>query len=135
MSAQPTTDTILIGNSFPVSLIRTKVVFEPQPLTALQAALAGKRICSYWGHPNTLAAANRVVGADLTPAHHRPSLKVTANGLPRMGQLQFDECWILAPACAIPNRPGIGEELDIDAIKEWRVLKLTWTVLTQERKP
>jgi hypothetical protein len=135
MSAQPTTDTILIGNSFPVSLIRTKVIFEPQPLTALQAAVAGKRIYSYWGHPNTLAAASQFVGADLTPMKERPSLQMTSQGMPVLDGQAFEECWVLSPNHGSSARPSIGEELDPHRISEWHVLKLTWPSAKKERKP
>ena len=133
MNAEPATEYILIGNSFPVSLIRTKVVFEPQPLDALRAAMVGKQICSYWGHPNTLTAANRVVDADLTPATERPALQITPHGTPHLDGHVFDECWVLSPDYASHVRPQVGEELDASKISGWRVLKLTWTPPKNER--
>ncbi len=133
MSEKPTTNYILIGNSFPLSLIRTKVVIEPQPLTALQAALAGKHIYSFWGHPNTLAAANQVVGTDLTPIKERPALQMTSQGMPVLDGQTFDECWVLSPDYGSNSRPPIGEELDVSRISGWCVLKLTWSSSQNER--
>ncbi len=133
MNAKPTTDYILIGNSFPLSLIRTKVVIEPQPLTALQAAMTGKHICSFWGHPNTLAAANQIVGTDLTPTTERPVLQVMSEGYPQLDGQAFNECWVLSPQYVSSYRPEIGEEIDSNSIIDWCILKLTWTSAAKER--
>lgn len=118
---------ILIGNSFPLSLIRTKVVIEPCPVDDLRRELACRPIYSFWGHRNTLAAANQLTGADLMPATDRPALQLSAPLCPVLGGIEFDECWILSPDYVSGYRPAIGEEVEQDKIVGWQVLRLKWT--------
>lgn len=117
---------ILIGNSFPLSLIRRPVHIEPQPLAAMQAAADGAEIHSFWGHENTLAAAEAFCGLDLKPETARPALALRESGLPSLGGQAFRTCWILSPDYAEPFRPAVGEEVAPESIRGWQILKLTW---------
>ncbi len=120
------TSSILIGNSFPLSLIRRKVSIEPQPLAALRTVLDGRRVVSFWGHANTLARAEEFVGCNLVPASNRPVLKLTHDLLPTLENETFSEVWILSPDYTDHFRPAIGEEVPPEKIAGWQILKLTW---------
>ena len=117
---------ILIGNSFPLSLIRRDVTIEPQPHSALKSALDGKRIVSFWGHTNTLARAEEFAGCGLAPKSERPVLKLNDDHFPTLGNQAFSEVWILSPDYIGHFRPAVGEEVPPEKISGWQILKLTW---------
>jgi hypothetical protein len=119
---------LLVGNSFPLSLIRRRVVIEPTTVDALRAALAGKTLHSFWGHANTLAAASRHLGVDLTPTGSRRALVCDpASALPSLDQLVFSECWIVSPEYAAGFRPALGAEVPPATITGWQVLRMQWS--------
>lgn len=122
------TKRILIGNSFSLSLIRKREVRIVEcSLGELQSAVrAGAVVCSFWGHGNTLAAAERVVGFPLRPKTERPALVCAADGRPMFGDEIFDVCWVLSPDYVTGYRPPIGTEVDESKIVGWKLLKLTW---------
>ena len=117
---------ILIGNSFPLSLIRRQVVITPCVLDELRQQLSVNEIVSFWGHRNTLAAVNRCLGADLAPAVERPALSLSAEKLPVYDGEVFDECWILSPEYRDGFRPAVGEEVAAEQILGWQCLHLTF---------
>ena len=117
---------ILIGNSFPLSLIRRAVKITPCPLAELTALLPEAKIVSFWGHSNTLAAVNSLLGYDLTPEEQRPVLGLSANNLPRYADNDFTECWVLSPDYYGDFRPAIGEDVPPEKIKSWQCLKVTF---------
>ena len=119
-------DFILIGNSFPMVLIRRAVRIMPVALSDLKRAGNAKRVISFWGHTNTLAAAEAFCGLNLTPDVARPVLILQQNGLPVLGNQVFCECWVLSPDYRENIRPAVGEEVSADQIKEWQILKITW---------
>ncbi len=122
---------LLIGNSFPLSLIRRRVVVEPCPLADLTARLAdGEAIASFWGHANTLAAAETLTGRSLKPATERPTLALSPDGLPTLQGHSFRECWILSPDYSENFRPKIGEEVPAEKIRSWQVLRMEWETNT-----
>lgn len=117
---------ILIGNSFPLSLARREVAIAPASLTALREAAATRRVCSFWGHANTLRAASAATGLDLTPATARPVLELSPDNLPLFAGQVFSECWIVSPDYRDNFRPAVGEEVDAAKIVNWQILKITW---------
>ena len=131
---------ILIGNSFPLSLIRRTVRMEPLPLEALQKAASGKTIVSFWGHANTLSIASAYTALDLAPQQpygrlvsrpsarpsHRPILSLSSKNLPTLDNQTFRECWIVSPDYVSSFRPAIGEEVPPEKIAGWQILKITW---------
>ena len=129
-SAMSTTETktkVLVGNAFPFSLVRCeRLVVEPQPIAALKEALAGADVASFWGHENTRAAAEAVLGVSLAPHSDRPALTLSPEGLPALDGDTFESCWLLSPDYPEGFRPAIGVEVGPEQIKGWRVLKLTW---------
>jgi len=118
---------LLIGNSFPLSLIRRRVTIEPIPLENLRDAISSAGgISSFWGHANTLAAAQAAVGHSLEPASERPVLRLSPANLPALDGETFTECWILSPGYTGNFRPKVGEEVPVDKIKSWQVLRMVW---------
>ena len=118
---------VLIGNSFPFSLVRCeRLIVETKPLTALKEALAGVEVASFWGHENTRAAAETVLGVSLAPRTERPALTLSPGKCPMLYGAVFDVCWLLSPDYPEGFRPAIGEEVSPDQIAGWHVLKLTW---------
>ncbi len=122
------TDKVLIGNSFSLSLIRKgEVRIAECALSELQANVcAGAEVCSFWGHENTLAAAERVIGFPLRPKMERPAIVCSSDGRPMFGGETFDVCWVLSPDYVSGYRPPIGTEVDESKIVGWKLLKLTW---------
>ena len=118
---------ILIGSTFPLSLIRRKVSITPEPLTLLQTIIASTdMICSFWGHQNTLSAVNSLLGTDLTPLSERPSLLLNSDNMPILYGEIFNECWVVSPNYVSGFRPQIGVEVKKDEITGWEILKITW---------
>lgn len=124
----PNHSPILIGNAFPLSLARQPVSITPVPLATLRRALRTRQLLSFWGHANTLAAANAVLGHDLTPASERPALTLTPAGLPTLAGHTFRECWILSPNYAPGFRPNIATEVTPAQISGWQLLRLRWQI-------
>ena len=129
-SAMSTTEVktkVLIGNSFPFSLVRcARLVVESKPLAALKEALVGAEVVSFWGHENTRAAAEGVLGVSLRPRTERPAVTLSSRSRPMLDGDEFDTCWLLSPDYPEGFRPAIGAEVTPDQIAGWHVLKLTW---------
>ncbi|NMA44958.1 MAG: hypothetical protein GX945_00195 [Lentisphaerae bacterium] len=119
-------DAILLGNSFPLSLVRRPVHIEPRRLADLHAALTGRTIYSFWGHENTLAAVTRILARDVSPKTARPVLSLDKNKLPCLDGRSFNECWVLSPDYVENFRPALGQEVPEAAIAAWRVLQICW---------
>lgn len=118
---------VLIGNAFPLSLMRSdRVMVESKSVADLRTALAGTRVVSFWGHENTRPAAEAVLGVSLLPRTPRPAVTLSPEKRPQLGGHDFATCWILSPDYRPGFRPAIGEEVAAEAIKGWHVLKLTW---------
>ena len=120
------TKSILIGNAFPMTLIRRPIQIAPQPLTALQHAADGAELCSFWGHENSRAAAEAFCGLLLRPETERRSITLNSEGFPILGSRAFSECWVLSPDYIDNFRPAIGQEVPQNKIRGWQILKLTW---------
>lgn len=127
MNKQRTESKILIGNSFPFSLVRCpRLLVESVSLAELKSHFAGSEIVSFWGHANTRMAAESVLGVSLLPKTERPAIVLTAEGLPMLDGEVFDTCWLLSPDYQQGFRPAIGQEVGPGMISGWHVLKLTW---------
>lgn len=116
----------LTGNSFPMSLIRRRVVIEPRTLSEYREELASGDWESYWGHENTLSAAKAECGVDLRPREPRPAVALDGEGYPCLYGESFRECWVLSPEYEPGFRPALGEEVSADKIERWQVLRLVW---------
>jgi hypothetical protein len=116
----------LIGSTFPLSLIRRPVVITPEPIETLKAILQQNRIASFWGHQNTVQVANQFLGVEVNPPISRPALMLTSDNFPALDGRVYNECWILSPEYRMGYRPGIGEEVSVDKISGWQVLRIKW---------
>ena len=118
---------ILIGNSFPFVLIRRKVTVSPIPDEELRKRLASAgKIVSFWGHGNTLAAAEAFLGVPLAPERERPALSLDDEKFPVLDGERFTECFVLSPDYRTGFRPAIGQEVAADDISDWRCLEIRW---------
>lgn len=119
--------TLLIGNTFPFALLRRDANVRTLSLDALRDELAGAQIASFWGHENTRAAAEAVLGGvSLRPATERPVLTLTPDGFPTLGGRIFRSCFVLAPDYRPGYRPAIGEEPGPSDILGWHALRIDW---------
>lgn len=119
--------TVLVGNTFPFALLRRDANVRSLSLDALRAALAGAEIVSFWGHENTRAAAEAVLGGlSLRPAVERPALTLSPDGLPSLGGCVFRSCFVLAPDYRPGYRPAVGEEPGSSDILGWHALRIDW---------
>ena len=117
---------ILVGNSFPLSLIRRDVKIEMYDIGEFCQKAQFAEIISFWGHRNTLTAVKNALGIDLTPPGDRPVLTLSAKNKPVLDEMEFSECWILSPDYRKNFRPAIGEEVSTDDICNWQCLKITF---------
>lgn len=117
---------LLLGNSFPLSLIRHPVRIEPRSVEDLKLELRGAEIHSFWGHANTRELASDMIGMSLFRGSERPALTLTEDRKPVLNGIEFHECWILSPDYVPGFRPAVGEEVHADQIQGWQVLKISW---------
>jgi len=121
------TEKILIGNAFPMTLVRGHAVTVAElPVAELVGALAGRRAASFWGHENTRAAAEALLGVGLRPTSPRPAITLDADDYPTLDGERFTACYVLSPDYREGFRPAIGEEVAGEDIQGWHALKLTW---------
>ena len=118
--------TLLVGNVFPLTLISRKVLIEPISLEEFTDCATHAKIYSFWGHSNTLAAACMACGVDLTPRTPRAVVTTSENGLPMLDGLEFERCFLVSPRYRQAFRPAIGEEVSLNQIAFWQILKMTW---------
>jgi len=127
MKARNNKRKVLIGNSFPFSLIRCKrLIVESESISVLQETLTGTEVASFWGHTNTRAAAEAVLGVSLAPHTERPVVTLSSECRPMLDGEEFGICWLLSPDYPEGFRPAIGTEVTPEQIAGWHVLKLTW---------
>lgn len=118
---------VLIGNSFPFSHIRRPVRISPMSLEDFKREAQGTlSVYSFWGHLNTLKAAEAFTGVELAPRTERPVIQLQESGLPQLYGRAFCECWILSANYIENFRPAPGEEVCANRIESWQILKITW---------
>ena len=117
---------ILIGNTFPLSLIRRRVVIEVTTREALLSELSGHGVKSFWGHANTLPAVNAWLGVDVTPDVARPAVSLTPELLPQLDGQVFRRCFVLSPDYRPGYRSAIGVEVGHEDVLGWQGLEMTW---------
>ena len=127
MQKQDTYAKVLVGNSFPFSLVRcARMTVESRSLEDVKATLSGAEVVSFWGHENPRAAAEDVLGVSLAPCTERPAVTLAPDKRPMLNGDVFDVCWLLSPDYPSGFRPSIGQEVGPEQIVGWHVLKLTW---------
>ena len=119
---------VLIGNSFPLSLVRNhRVEIEEIGVEALRRVLTESDPVSFWGHENSRSLAESVLSVSLKTATARPAMTLDGEGFPTLDGQRFTECHVLSPDYAPGFRPSIGSEVPSDAIHAWHALRLSWT--------
>ncbi len=117
---------ILIGNSFPFSLITRDVDVRCVSLDAARKAFAGADVHSFWGHSGTVAAASAFLGVDVRPKAERPPVVLSSDGFPTLDGITFSSCYICSPIYRKGYRPAIGAEASAADILDWRLLRVDW---------
>lgn len=117
---------LLIGSTFPLTLIRQNLNIKSVEIPCLLEAAKGCDIISFWGHNNTLEIAEKMLGFSVKPATERPCLLLTENMLPSIDGLEFDECWIVSPQYRPGLRPAMGAEVDLHDLTGWHILHMVW---------
>lgn len=116
----------LIGNTFPMSLVRRQVRITPCELDFFKEFVGNGPVCSFWGHRNTLRAANAFTGLDLTPKTERPAVVLDRDGFPTLDGEWFGQAFIISPDYKPGFRPRIGEEVKPEEITGWQILHVQW---------
>ncbi len=118
---------VLIGNSFPLSLVRKgTVTMTCRPVAELRRLAQTSVVVSYWGHENTRRIAERLLGVSLKPSVARPALRLAADGRPMLDDETFGTCWVLSPDYRDGGRPQIGQEVAPEQIAGWQVVRISW---------
>lgn len=113
---------IFVGNVFPTTLVRRRVVIEPIDANDARAILDREQFMSYWGHENTLQIASAIAGVDLTPPIARPALQLAADGLPSFNGESAHTVLVLSPEYKPGFRPAPGTEVSENEILGWQWL-------------
>ncbi len=118
---------ILLGSTFPLSLVRRQCSIVPASLASLRekAHLSGWK--SFWGHNNTRRVAQEVLGFDPVPASERPALSLDDENFPQLDGQRFCEVWVLSPDYPAGFRPAIGQEVGSENIIGWQCLKISFS--------
>lgn len=120
-------DKILIGNTFPIAMIRRKVSIYPISIEGLRGIVLNTgKICSYWGHVNTIQAAQEILGIKFPTEDFRKPLKLSSEGYPMWGDEEFKKCYALSPNYRNGFRPSINMEVSLAEIVSWNALVLEW---------
>ena len=117
---------ILVGNGFPMNLIRRAVKVTPVDICEFRNKLKNVEVVSFWGHENTIGIASDFVGADLSPCQERPVVMLDGNAYPSYHGHEFRECYILSADYVAGFRPAIGEEVSVEKIRGWTPLRIEW---------
>lgn len=118
---------LLIGNTFSMTLIRHHTVTVTDCAVADLARDARRcGVASFWGHANTRAAAEALLGVDLRPKTERPAIVLDAEDYPTLDGARFTECYVLSPDYRPGFRPAIGVEVAATDIMGWHALRLSW---------
>lgn len=117
---------ILVGNSFPLSLVRRRVQIDPLALDEARQVLACRKFVSFWGHENTLRVAENLLGVDLSPRSARPALTLDAENLPCLDEISSPFVLVVCPEYVAGFRPGIGTEVPPEKIRGFQSVVLNF---------
>jgi len=117
------TSQLLVGNTFPASLITVPVTITPITMDDVIYAMGNsERLLSFWGHTNTISIVNKLTGYDVTPSTERPALEVGCYGQVGLNGFEFSELYTITPLYKEGFRPQIGQELTPEDIVGWTTL-------------
>ena len=116
---------VLLGNTFPLTLVRRPVQIEPVSIETAKAMLT-VGFASFWGHTNTAAVAQAQLGFDVVPKTERPALKLNEEQLPTLDGETYTKVLVLSPSYRAGFRPAIGVEVTNEDIVGWEPLLVTF---------
>ncbi len=111
-----------IGNTFPMSLARRYCTITPIDKSVLDALSSGAILHSYWGHSNTIEAANAFLGINVTPPRERRAIVLNSNKYPTLDGVLLDGIIVVSPTYVDGYRPAEGEISSPDKILDWQLL-------------
>ena len=118
---------ILIGNTFPLALVRRRVSIAPIRVEDARILIDDSEgMASFWGHTNTASAAEAALGVPVSPKTERPALVLDSEGLPSLDGESYGTVLVMSPDYAPGFRPAIGAEIPAEAILGWQALLLQW---------
>ena len=126
MSDRPQPRPILLGNTFPLGLVRRPVLIQPSTLSDLRQTVQEHGFVSFWGHNNTAQIASELVGFNVRSHLDRPALTLNHDRHPVLEHHTFTECWVISPDYKSGWRPSPGAEIPPEQIVGWQILRLTW---------
>lgn len=124
---------ILLGNTYPPALVRRQVLVTPISIEEARALVYGEffqQFISYWGHANTIVAANALLGVDVTPETDRPAITLNEEGFPTLNGKVADKVVVLSPNYAPGYRPQEGEITPPEKIIGWQALLWDFSEIT-----
>lgn len=117
--------TILLGNTFPLTLVRRECRITPIGVEEAKDLLS-LGFVSFWGHANTAAAAQSQLGVDVNPKTERPALVLDKDGLPGLDGVHTNTVLVLSPRYRQGFRPAIGVEVSEEDIEGWDPLLIVF---------
>lgn len=120
---------MLIGNTYPTSLIRRKATFIPVTQEQAKQYLGFEReVESFWGHPNTIKAASEMLGMDITPKEERPTITLSENYLPTLYGKEHKSVLIVSANIPNANRKPRNDptEYELEEIESWSFIVVTF---------
>lgn len=118
---------VLLGNTFPLTLVRREVRIYPITVDEAKALLTIAGFNSFWGHTNTATVAKAQLGFDVMPKTERPALVIDEDGLPGLNGEHSDTIVVLSPTYRSGFRPAMGQEVTEADIVGWEPLLVKFT--------
>ena len=115
---------ILLGNSFPMGLVKRPARLTPLGKEDLLALLKGREVVSFWGHQNTVSLVSDYLGREI-PCR-RVALGLSRDLYPSVDRETFQEVLLLTPEYRDGFRPQIGVEPTPEDIRAWGVLRVSF---------
>lgn len=116
----------LLGNTFPLTLVRRRCQMLPIPMEMATQLLALDGFESFWGHSNTTAAAKAQLGLDVTPTTDRPAITLDEQLLPVLNGTTATEVLVVSPEYRPGFRPAMGVEVGPEDILGWQAILVTF---------
>ena len=120
------TSKVLLGNTFPVGLIRRSALCTPITVEKAKQILSSKGFESFWGHADTLNAVSAALKINATPKTVRPALILSDTSLPVLNGQAFNTVIVFSPSYVQGFRPTYGVEVDPANITGWTPLLITF---------
>jgi len=117
---------ILIGNTFPLPLVRRAVRIAPYSLNDLKMELKDADVFSFWGHVDTKVIVEGMLNIKLDDKSIRKPLCLSKNNLPMLDGVEFDKCFVISPNYRNGFRPALNKTVSVDDILSWDGLCISW---------